>query len=776
MEELKELEIKRQQLKLLRERERHFSSVIESTLGHGDEEGAAAHGDSDDDKAGESQGDALIRVGDNESHNSDAISQDDNGNDDDDRVKLHGMVDVSIQTEDRPLDKVQNITSFKHRTSYNVGVQTDSLLFGVDDGKNSLREKLGTTDEVTSNAVPSDTSTTTLTEPLKPLVIENEKNSVQFKTFAMEAAIISTNTQPQSKPHLTTSTTLKPSSHYTVLHNWSCPITLKEDSTNDSNTLNFNCISIDHDLKNNYSIIVFQSRPNANHTTATANTLSISTKTRTSSVSISQVFVLDIDTGQIIDQLEFLGQLVTRCKVLTRAGFGDDSGILSVLLATSRGKTILYELRRRSKRSGEETSELWDRNLVFRNYNSGNGGIFTLCENRLRLICGGSDGAINILNSLDLSGYEGVTSVGSDDFAGSALLDASGSMGDLSRVELVPPEISDFIKMFDIGISIEEDEEEGGQERKSKATDDGIKKIQNARAKQRKRSAYGEYISRLSLWGEIGISAITVSPFDEDCLFIGCQDGGIYKVFLRDIKESKLKLSSTNNGFLPDLQSEADDNLIGLGNTEGEDEELEREQEPEGNIDLSTNSNSNRTKQRIRSIRKTLNHQSTATLFHTAPVTNLSVLEEGLLLSSSLDWTCILWDIRHNSRLCSIDLGFPVLQTYWLNPEKEKMKSKKKEQVYRCCALTWWQFCIIEFHLERVPDTTATATTTTYTQWQCQTPAEIIFSIVQTELTFTRFTSFKLISQTETPSDDSLSLSIAFGGDTSEVAYVELRL
>ena len=762
------MEIKRQQLKLLRERERHFSSVIESTLGRSDEEGTA-HGDDDDDRAEENQGDTLIRAeNNNESRHSDAPSQEmDN---DGDRVKPHRMIDVSIQTEDRPLDKVPNTASFKYHTSYDVGVQTDSLLFGVDDGKNSLREKLGTMDEVNGDTVLPDPNSnlletvkdTTLTEPLKPLVIENEKNSVQFKTFAMEAAIFSTNTQPQSKTHLTTATTLKSSSssYYTIIHNWSCPITLKDN--NNSNGLNSNCVSIDHDSKNNYSIIVFQSRPNTN----TTNTLSISTKTRTNTVSVSHVFVLDVDTGQIIDQLEFLGQLVTRCKVLTRAGFGDDSGILSMLLVTSRGKTILYELRRRrngGESDGEEADELWDRNLMFRNYNSGNGGIFTLCENRLRLICGGSDGAINVLNSLDLSGYEGVASVGSDEFAGSALLDASGAMGDLSRVELVPPEIGDFIKMFDMGMVGEEEEE---QERKSIATADGIRKIQNARDKQRRRSAYGEYISRLSLWGEIGISAIAVSPFDEDCLFIGCQDGGIYKVFLRDIKESKLKLSSTNNGFLPDLQSEADEDLIALGNKEekegtGKEEEEEEQEEQVSNVDPSTTSNSNRTRQQIRNRRNTLNHQSIATLFHTAPVTSLSVLEEGLLLSSSLDWTCILWDIRHNSRLCSIDLGFPVLQACWLNPKKEETKTKKERQVYRCCALTWWQFCIIEFHLERVPDT----------KWQCGTPAEIVCSIDQTELTFTKFTNFKLIAET----DDS-SLSIALGGDTGEVAYVEFRL
>lgn len=377
----------------------------------------------------------------------------------------------------------------------------------------------------------------------------------------------------------------------------------------------------------------------------------------------SHVEVFKWDTAQLVDSIEFRGQTLIKASFLRKHV---PSRVVSILLTAHNGKTILYELR---CVGNEGSSKKMERNLILKNLYAH--PVYATDEytnvpfGNDRFLAASTNGILNQLNSSDLSIYK----------------DSTSNSVPLCNIKLVPPRAAD---LFLLESDLDEDDE-------NDEIEDSSEKL------------FMQHLSRVSLYDELAVTAISISPDNLECIYVGTEDGGIYKLLLNSVVNGKLELSRTNNGFLPTMKR------------------------------------SNPT-------------EETTQIFHSSHVIALSHSKEGLLMSSSLDWTCCLWDTVNNDLLASIDLGSPVICSQWLACDN-----------HMCGVVTWNTFYIIEWKVNSFIDAKSMTR-----KWECTSSPEISFAITAEEASCNMFTCFKAFSG----ADD--HLHIALGSDSEKVHFLKV--
>ncbi|AJV15575.1 Pac11p [Saccharomyces cerevisiae YJM1478] len=254
--------------------------------------------------------------------------------------------------------------------------------------------------------------------------------------------------------------------------------------------------------------------------------------------------------GLLIDMVEFRGTRIMTATILRR--YHPESNVISILLATFTGKIILYELRLKQKKPETPVVYVVQRNMVARHYFQH--PVVAVIEtssvqDQERVLVAADNGNIMELSCLDLTVLR-------------------------KPQQLRPVPLSQLL-------SLENDT-----------------------------CTYKERLQRLAKFDEVGIACMAYTSEDPQYVWIGGEDGGIYKVFWD--QPGPLYLSLDNNGFQP-----------------------------------------------------AENHSTRVTglEFHWDDARRLM-----LLLSCSTDWTVRLWDARAGKAIIGAPLllGGPVLRARWL--------------------------------------------------------------------------------------------------------------
>lgn len=590
------------------------------------------------------------------------------------------MVDAAVQTSES-LPSLNESTSDISSTvlpliksmkencnimTYDHGIQTEPIPQDVNEEVSS--KKSGT--ESDKSNPPSDVTSLTKSDiplfELKPLVLNsdsigiNHSNSVE--TFASRWYAKGENVKEQEKGN-------------------------RGDVDVGSNqVIHLHTCSIEH-LKRYHSILCQSIDYDKNrHVTCT----SIVIKEANSKISIpkSFIYVIDTFTDKILDQIEFLGQIITKVKILRQFETHD---IISMALLTQRGKIILYELQRQVQ--DEDGNTKLERNIVAKNYHLGANFFRCLWESKFKLFTADSNGNISILNSLDLS-PDGMSLIINTENEGQDSMMTK-------RIQVIPP-ISN--QLF--------------------TTEEKSFQLQ---------TFIDEYLSRLVIFNEVNITSLVGSPFNEECLFLGTEDGGIYKIMLNSMNTAtgKIMLNLNNNDFLPiedDITNKEASSKPQLGKT----------------------------------------------LFHNGCVTGLSMDPRGLLLSSSIDWTIKLWDIKENQKLDEIDLGKPVLSVQWIGVSKDQAQNGALHSKYVCYAMTWDTIYIIQWFLEEEIDIMEEKRGRKH--FKRYNSAKVLSKINKDQViglsAFTQFTTCKLIIEEE--SETAFNALLVISGDKSAIDYLQI--
>lgn len=451
----------------------------------------------------------------------------------------------------------------KRVITYDKMVQTTAIQTEeVDTGHDNSEEESNST---------CDSAVVSRIDLLPSLVVEDQHNTVNVKSFSLQEVL------SDSFPQKETWTDGKRKSGILPIHSWNAGLEVRPGTE-------IRPVSLDR--AGNLVAIVFQSLPIDRYNVLMT--------------PWSYLFVLKWDANQVIDRIEFRGQIITMAKFLRKETHSD---VVSLLVTSHTGKTILTELR---CVGDPESSKKLERNMISKNFFCS--PIPALEEYRKapqgheRFLAASSTGVLNELSSLDLSIYE----------------DATSSKPPLSSVKLVSPRPSELV-------TLEDNEDEDDTDKQETAE-----------------NLFRHHLLKVSLFDALAISAISLSPSDSRSVYIGTEDGGIYRLNLDKVQNGILKVPPTNNGFLPINSTDSDDSLP---------------------------------------------------MFHSSHVTALSHNEDELLMSASLDWTCSLWDPSHSSKLGTIDMGSPVIDAAWLNNE-----------VRLCAVLTWDAVSIIEWNYHSVTD------------------------------------------------------------------------
>lgn len=441
-------------------------------------------------------------------------------------------------------------------------------------------------------------------------------------------------------------------------------------------------------LNDSFKTIICQSIDYDSNRKVTLATFLI-TKDNSNEIPESQVYVIDTFKDTIIDHLEFLGQTVTSNQILRKF---ETQNIISMLLVTKRGKTILYELQNQNNVSK------WDRNLLVKDYHLGCDYLSAIWENKFKLILADSKGQISILNSLDLS-------VDRSSVLGSKDVNIDNNQGDTSsftNFKVIPP-LSNLLY----------------------STDEKTSEVQRF---------IDEYLSKIIIFNELNITSLVGSPFNDECLFLGTEDGGIYKILITDATDSRsIYLMLNNYGFLPTSR------LI-----EG------------GSISPA--------------VYLTKGDQLTIkTLFHQGSITNLSMEPNGLMLSSSIDWTIVLWDIKDNQKLDMIDLNKPVLDVKWVLNQSNGHPLQDK---YICYAMTWDTIYIIQWFPMITTDSSRGQEQYFHKVKNAEIIAEIGITLQNESSTLNQFTSSHLI--VEEVKNNNVQVMLITGGGAKIIDYWQL--
>ncbi|SCW01557.1 LAFE_0E02300g1_1 [Lachancea fermentati] len=291
--------------------------------------------------------------------------------------------------------------------------------------------------------------------------------------------------------------------------------------------------------------------------------------------SSSYVYVYQFDSGKLLDAVEFQGQSLLKGEFLRNPS----SKIVSIILTSYNGKTILYELRAVSYNDGPIKVE---RNIISKNYH--NYPILALWQfhtRDARFLTASTDGSVREINAVDMSLYEEI-----------------GSHTTPFSFKLLPVSASDLM-------------------------------LDSPSSRGTSYDMFWDQLSRMSLYDEIAIVSLVTLPQDQTTLYVGCEDGGIYKITPQNDtdKHKTIRIALDNNGFMPTKASEF----------------------------------SYESKHQLAS--------DNGTLFHSAPVSGLYRCGDlpNLLLSSGMDWKCILWDVTNNLNLATIELDHPIITCQWLS-------------------------------------------------------------------------------------------------------------
>ncbi|CAI4056622.1 hypothetical protein N7582_000662 [Saccharomyces uvarum] len=305
------------------------------------------------------------------------------------------------------------------------------------------------------------------------------------------------------------------------------------------------CVAQEHDPSKGILVVAYVRLPPAARRYA-------SDETAWSVVNVVKCDSASGRNGQLVDLVEFRGTRVVGATILRRDHH--ESQVVSILLATSTGKTTLYELRLKQKHAAP-AAYVVQRNMIARHYFQ--------------------HPVVAVLETSSVRGQERVL-VAADD----------GTIAELSCLDLSVLRAPRRLRPVPLSrlLALEAQDES---------------------------SAYSQRLKRLAKFDEVGVACVAYTREDPQHVWVGAEDGGIYKVDWD--QPGPLCLALDNNGFQP-VES------------------------------------------------------------HSTRVTGLEFYQDDarrlmLLLSCSTDWTVRLWDARAGEAAAAgapLQLGAPVLGARWL--------------------------------------------------------------------------------------------------------------
>ncbi|AAS53702.1 AFR331Cp [Eremothecium gossypii ATCC 10895] len=537
------------------------------------------------------------------------------------------MASVAIQTDEtveqtelegQLLGELQKVSAI----TYEKAVQTEAVDAAQEEFRPFEEEATQDGSSGESNLEEGDSSiaTTEEEEPvrLKPLIVTGQSVSLETMTFALLEAL-------ENKRSLVNTYQLEDNEHFVYSHELVLDVV--------PNTIPM-VVSLDYHEGFVLALVQLESKAHQYN-------------------SQTVCYVINFETGEIVDTIHFQGQTLIRGEFILIK----ESKILTMLLTSYNGKTILYELRAVASKTNSKSPSKpkLDRNVLSRNYH--NWPIFALWQHHVReskVLTASTDGMIHELNLIDLK----------------PVLDPTS----WNAVRVLPLSRSELILKEQYG-----------------------------------NHKFLNQLSRLSLYDEITIKAICTFHNDPSSIYLGCEDGGIYKIVIEKGEGRRnIKVSLDNNGFIPDTRADREPVYSSREHEdEADDDDSERHQEP---------------------------------LFHSGSITRLFPCDglPGLMVSSGMDWKCILWDVPNNERIFVIDVDSPVISCEWATLSEDN-------GVHYIALLTALDFHIYEVNL------ISTHTHLGNIRWSIQNFPKRVFSIsaTQTKHELHMFSYFKLIKQQE---------------------------
>ena len=267
-------------------------------------------------------------------------------------------------------------------------------------------------------------------------------------------------------------------------------------------------------------------------------------------VKSSLVQVSHIRSGHVIDSVLFQGQRLVRAKFISTP----NSKITTILLTCYNGRAILYELRSVAYKS---TFKI-ERNIIYKNFH--HYPVFAILNENLgdhSVLLASTSGQIKLLSTLDLT------------------------LKQENNVKILP------LSRTDLNYS-----------GKSLTLED----------------KFNEHLLLTSLYDELSILCVLIVSSDMTSLYVGCEDGFIYKLGplpLKPDNNGTLKIDLRNNGFIPTQKFNSESDSI----------------------------------------------------FHSGPVTGMRPCTgfEGIFFSYSIDGSCNFWDTIEMKKLGTIDCGMSII-------------------------------------------------------------------------------------------------------------------
>lgn len=383
---------------------------------------------------------------------------------------------------------------------------------------------------------------------LEPLVVEDQSNTVNDKTFSILEAFQAPHS-PKALDGGSSQTSIgDPFEH---IFKYDSALAISERGR-------LICVSLDYYQE--LVVAIFRSEPLA--------------KFNKLEPTWSHVRIFKWDTGHLIDSIDFRGQTLLWAKFLRR---NMSSNVVPILITTYTGKTILYELRC----VGNMNDKRLERNLIIKNYHAQPIYAFdeytNVAQGKERFLVASTNGIINELSPWNLSSYK----------------DATSNTEPLWGTVTEPPKASEIYNP-----NHDSNDED----------DNNIEDTANEKSRQQ---CFTDHLLRVCLYDELAITSLAICPSNQEQIYVGTEDGGIYKLELSSLTSNNvLLINKSNYGFTPNAIAPA---------------------------------------------------------FHSSHVVSLAFNQNELLLSASLDWKCCLWDPKNNRKLAQFDAGGPIISAEWLD-------------------------------------------------------------------------------------------------------------